>query len=131
MTTMGGWLEERGSLTLSARGASLRPLLRDAQQGRPEVPEFAHWIWHQWPEKVRSGHKVKSIGRKRSPRPWCTDFPLPQPPPRRGVEVCVCGGGALAASRIERPRLFWESSFLPYLLQPPQPRSLESAGSSQ
>lgn len=58
----GGGREEGGSHTLPARGASLRPLGEGdrtclfcaARQGRRSgVFGFAHWIGHQWPEKVR------------------------------------------------------------------------------
>lgn len=36
-----------------------------AGQGRSGVSGFAHWIGHQWPEKVKSGHMVESLGGKR------------------------------------------------------------------
>lgn len=78
--------------------------------------------------KSGRGIRWKALEEREAPGLGALIFSLPQPPPWRGVEG---GGWALAASRIERPRLFWESSFLPCLLQPPQPRSLESAGSSQ
>lgn len=57
-------------------------------------------------------------------------FSLPQPSHSRDTEGW--GRGALAAPRIERLRLSWESSFLPGLLQPLLlPPSPESAWSSQ
>ena len=57
-------------------------LFRAAGQGRSGVSGFAHWIQHRWPEKVRSGHKVESVGRKReTPDRGALIFSLPQPPP--------------------------------------------------
>ena len=61
-------------------------LLCAAGQGRSGVSGFAHWIQHRWPEKVRSGHKVESFGRKReTPGHGALIFSLPQPPPWWGV----------------------------------------------
>lgn len=75
---------------------------------------------------------VESLGGKETETPGLSAliFSFPQSSHSRGIEGW--GRGALAAPRIERLRLSWESSFLPGLLQPLLlPPSPESAWSSQ